>query len=215
MDRVPAARWRAVGAALERWGLLLAQDGKLPSVTTLAAGEVVRGSWWSHRENGAIYDAFGRLEREGAFSARLVDGKWAYVHERLVPAVHAVATSGAAWQTDGLSSAAVRLLARLRRGDEVRTDDATDVAARRLVAAAANELETRLLAESRQVHTESGHHTRVVTAWRAPPGLPLPAAEAARATLAAAVDALNAAHGARARLPWQSRRSRTPRVVRS
>jgi hypothetical protein len=203
MDRLPGPRWNAVLAALERWGLLFAQDAKLPSVTTLVAVAPVAGSWWPHPRNREIYDSFGRLERAETFSARLLDGKWVYVHARLVPAVHAVAASGEPWQEHGLSPAAAKLLRTLRRGGEVLLDAAVDVGARRAAARAATELERRLLAESREVHTSSGHHARRWNAWHAPRHPRLPNVQAARRALEDAVAAMNAAHGATARLPWQ------------
>jgi hypothetical protein len=215
MDRVPAPRWKALLAALERWGLLLAQDARLPSVASTIAGEVVSGSWWSHPSGGAIFDALRRLEQGGTFSARLLDGKWVYVHARLVPPVQAMACSGEGWQTDGLAPDAARLLARLRKGEEVRTDAAGDVASRRRLAAAATVLETRLLARSREVHTEGGHHARSVAAWEVPAGTELPPADAARAALDAAIARLVETYGGTATPPWRPRGSRRSRPARS
>ena len=204
MDRLPEAKWDAVLAALDRWGLLVAQDAKIVSVTTLVAGEPVSGSWWPHPANGEIYDCFGRLDRvTRTFSARLLDGKWVYVHERLVPSVHAVAVPGEPWQEGGLSRDAAQLLRRIRAEGEIRTDAAPDAGGRRALAKAATDLECRLLAESRQVHTAEGHHTRFVTAWAVPPRLGLPPVADARSRLEEAVAALNEAHGTAVKLPWQ------------
>jgi hypothetical protein len=192
---------RAVLEALDAWGIVLAQDAKLPSVTTIVAGEAVRGSWWGHRANRAIYETFGALERRGTFSARLVAKKWAYVHPRLVPAVHAMAASGEPWQTRGLSRDARGLLAALGRTKEIDLDE-HDPPRRKALAKAATDLESRLLADSRQVHTASGHHTRVLSAWRVPRDVRRLEAAEARAALDAAGAGLHAAHGASVAFPW-------------
>ena len=216
MDRLPEAKWDAVLAALERWGLLVAQDAKLPSVTAIVAGEPVVGSWWPHPASGEIYDCFGRLDKTTkTFSARLLDGKWVYVHERLVPSVHAVAVPGEPWQEGGLSRDAMQLLRKIRAEGEIRTDAAPDAGARRAIAKAATDLECRLLAESRQTHTADGHHTRFVSAWVIPPGMKLPTVEKARKKLEDAVKALNEAHDAAVKLPWQRPASPRRRVRRS
>src|SRR5262245_38788747 len=115
---------RAVREALDRHGLLLQVDARRPSVTTIAAGEPVRGSWWGHPAGGLIYSVLGSLGDDEALSVPLVDRKSTLVHRRLWPALYSVASSGEPWQTDGLSAPARRLLSAVRTHDEVRADRA-------------------------------------------------------------------------------------------
>jgi hypothetical protein len=187
------ARARAV---LERDGLLLEADARLPSLAATVAGERVRGSWWGHPAGKAIYRAFGALAEEAAV-ARLVNGKVTLVHARLLPALLAVGTSGEAWQTRGLSAGARRLLARVRR----------TAAPVRAAGDAVRELEARLLVRSRQVHTESGEHEKVVTTWEAwareERVAAAPALAEAKATFEAVARSWEARAGAVARLPWE------------
>ena len=49
-----------LAAALEKYGLLLLQDKKLPSAVTIIVGEPVAGSWWSHPR---AHEIFRELEK--------------------------------------------------------------------------------------------------------------------------------------------------------
>src|SRR5688572_378169 len=145
--------------ALDRYGLLPVQDARVPSVCTLVAGEPVRGSWWGHPKGGAIFHLLGRLDDEVA-SPKLLWGKVTLVHQRLWPALAAVGEEGAAWQIDGLPGAASDVLGRVRAAGELRSD-ALGKGAGKVV----TELERRLLLVSEQVHTDEGHHARVLKTW--------------------------------------------------
>jgi hypothetical protein len=202
--------FRRAFAALERYGILVEHDAALPSVSTLVAGEPVRGSWWSHPRSHDIYNVTNPMrEHPDVAVARLVSGKLTYVHRRLWPALYAVATSREAWQLDGLSPAALALLIRVTVEGALRTDDVPWTGGRRKDSPGevARELERRLLVHSEEVHTERGAHAKQLETWRRwarRAGLRgrklLPSA--ARASLEEAVSALNAKAGAKARLPW-------------
>src|SRR5262245_30768717 len=159
---------RAVREALDRHGLLLQVDSRRPSVTTIAAGEPVRGSWWGHPAGRVIYNVLGSIGDEEALFVPLVDKKATLVHPRLWPALFALASSGEPWQTDGLAAPAGRLLSAVRTHDEVRADRAP--AGRRTDAKAMGdlmrELEQRLLVRGSSIHTESGAHVGVVESWQ-------------------------------------------------
>ncbi|HEX9160089.1 MAG TPA: hypothetical protein VF980_00150, partial [Thermoanaerobaculia bacterium] len=73
---------------LERYGLLLLQDKKLPSVATIFAGEPMSGSWWGHPRSHDMFRCLAELEDE-ALTTRLIRGKVTYVHKRLWPALAA------------------------------------------------------------------------------------------------------------------------------
>jgi hypothetical protein len=160
-----AAARRRLERSLGAYGLLLLHDAQFPSATACIAGEVIRGSWWGHAKGKLIYETLTQIGDDVAW-AKLVCGKATLVHRRLWPALVAVATSGQPWQTDGLRADARRLLARVGAGGRVATDAAPAVTRRKL-AAAATELERRLLAHANSDHTASGHHARFLETWQA------------------------------------------------
>jgi hypothetical protein len=181
-------------AALERAGRVLLHDAALPSLTTIVAGEPVRGSWWGHRAGSAIFDVASALEEHpDVLVSKLVRGKVTFVHRRLVPALVAVGSQRAEWQLAGLAAAAAELLARL---------DALGGAPLRAGGEAAKVLERRLLVHGRQVHTAEGRHATELAPWsvvaRERDVGPLPGEAAARAELEAAARGL----GVTATLPW-------------
>jgi hypothetical protein len=142
-------------AELEKRGLLLLQDKKLPNVVTLVTGQVVAGSWWAHPKAREIFRCLGKIgDSPDAVATKLIGGKVTFVHRRLWVALLAVATSRERWQVDGLSKEARSLLRRV--------DKAGTVAAS---GAAVKELESRLLVVAREEHTASGAHAMVAESW--------------------------------------------------
>ncbi|HEX2627091.1 MAG TPA: hypothetical protein VHL56_09340 [Candidatus Limnocylindrales bacterium] len=193
---------RRLERLLERHGLLLLHDAKLPSATACIAGEAIRGSWWGHAKGKRIFETLTRLEDEEAVAwAKLVLGKETLVHRRLWPALVAVAESGEDWQRRGLKADAVALLRRIRSG-------AGRVPIDRPLAAAATVLERRLLAHATTEHTASGRHARFLepwATWAARAGVDtrdLPPADAARAALTAPVRAWTGEDAPSGILPW-------------
>ncbi|MDQ3036626.1 MAG: hypothetical protein M3Y87_29810 [Myxococcota bacterium] len=153
-------------AAIEEHGVLLEHDVALPSVTSLLAGEAVRGSWWGHPIGERVYHALLELDDAEVLTTRLVAQKVTLVHRALFPALLAIATEDAAWQTDGLSAPARALLDRVRADGALRTDHAAPIpGTTRKPGALALELEKRLLALGRSEHTEKGAHAKVLETW--------------------------------------------------
>lgn len=76
---------------LERRGLLLLQDKKLPSIATIFAGAPMSKSWWAHPQGRAMFQCLASLEGE-AVVTRLIGGKVTYVHKRLWSALAATKT---------------------------------------------------------------------------------------------------------------------------
>jgi hypothetical protein len=159
-----AAR-RRLERLLDEHGLLLVHDAKLPSATACIAGAPVPGSWWGHAKGKLIYETLEQVGETVAW-AKLVLGKDTLVHRRLWPPLLAAAASRQAWQTRGLAPDAKRLLARVRRGRPLRTDEAPAGKGRKL-GVVATELERRLLAHGTSEHTASGHHARFLETWAA------------------------------------------------
>ena len=204
-DEIAAAQQR-LERLIEKHGLLLVHDARLPSATACIAGAPVPGSWWGHAEGKLIYATLTRLEETVAW-AKLVQGKDTLVHRRLWPALVAAAASGQRWQTRGLATDARRLLARVRRGRPVRTDEPAPGKGRKL-GAVATELERRLLAHGRSDHTASGHHARFLETWdawgraRGVGPADLPEAADAIAALSAPVLAWTGGRKRAGLLPW-------------
>jgi hypothetical protein len=187
-------------AELERFGLLLVQDGALPSVATLIAGEPIRGSWWGHRAGKTIFDTLSELEdRDDLVFARLLSGKVTLVHAPLIPALVAVGSARQDWQTRELSPAASVLLERVDAEGRVR-----------VTGKPAKEIEARLLALGQSVHTESGAHATELVSWaalrRSRRIAELPALADGQAALERAAAGLG---DKRPALPWQTLKSRS------
>jgi len=190
---------------LEHNGLLLLVDARLPCVAALVAGAPVQGSWWAHSRARDIYRVATSLgEHPDVVVAKLVSGKLTFVHRRLWPALVGAATAGESWQLTDLTPAARKLLERVRREGETRSDRIRGVVP---APEAVRQLERKLLVHSDEIHTEKGSHSKVLETWerwakRAGSGIrPLPP-ERARAALERAVERLDRAWRAAGRLPW-------------
>lgn len=202
--------------ALALHGLLMLQDARLPSVTTVVAGAPVKGSWWGHALGHGIFNTAQALEEHPDVAvAKLVDGKVTYIHRRLWPALAAAGAARAEWQLHGLSPSAKALLAAVDKRGSIRTDLAATAATvlnapGRSVGEAALELEKRLLVVSEEVHTETGAHAKRLerwSVWAARRGIQDGgmSARAARRAFEAVMESLNREAHAEARLPWQGR----------
>jgi hypothetical protein len=183
---------RKVRAALERAGLLLLQDPRLPSVATLVAGGPVRGSWWGHPAGRDIFRIASALDDDAdVTTAKLLAGKVTFVHRRLFAALAAAGAERAPWQMHKLPAGARALLAAIDQAGALEASGA-----------AAKELERRLLCASHQFHTERGAHASELATWkrfRRRTGTRAMPAARGRTELEAAADALGAD---RALLPW-------------
>lgn len=192
---------RAV-AAIEQHGVLLLQDPQLPSLAVLIAGEPIRGSWWGHPAGNRIFNTQGDLtDHDDVATFKLVDRKVCFVQRRLWPAIVAVGQAREAWQLAGLSAEALDLLDRVDTHGRVRATKQP-----------AKQIETRLLAASEEVHTESGAHATELVRWDIFAAehevAALPAVEEAKRQLEDAVAKLAAPTRATPRLPWQFGRGR-------
>ncbi len=143
-------------SALRQTGILLKSDAVLPSVTTLVAGESIRGSWWGHPAGSLIFHALEQLAgHPEVLFVKLVAGKDTLVHRSLWPEIYAIGSAGEPWQRVALSSAARALETQVARAGELEASGAT-----------AKELEIRLLARCEQFHTDAGFHAKRLESWR-------------------------------------------------
>ncbi len=186
--------------AIERHGLVLVQDAKLPNVVRIVSGETLRGSWWSHRDAHRIFAVLESIEAHpDLLATKLVAGKVTFLHRRLWPALLGVALAREAWQTRALSSEARALCRALDRGDSMQA-----------AGPAARSIEVRLLACSEQVHTESGKHVTRLEPWqvwatRVRCAAPLAVGKAKRMLEAAVIGA----GGVASLLPWHERQGKS------
>ncbi len=145
-------------ARLADAGLLLQQDRLVPSVVGIVTGESLKSSWWSHPKGRLIFGVLSELaDHRDVLFTKLLAGKSTLVHRRLWPSLLGVATAREAWQTRRLSPAARRVLRRIDDG----------AAPKGVPGPVARELEARLLAVAREVHTASGRHALELEAWSA------------------------------------------------
>ena len=196
---------------LEEYGRFIVVDARLPSVTGLITGEPIKGSWWGHPQSHAIFAVVEQMEGYGqALQTKLVSGKVTFVHRPLWPALAGAGAARDPWQVDGLSQEEGRLLRTVEEAEWVRTDEPERLAPLDLktVRKAAKKLETHLLVVSREIHTETGAHARILETWGAwaqRVGFKdswKPAREGRR-ELEATLGRLNRQFEAKARLPWQ------------
>lgn len=201
--------FRTVLAKLQAFGFLLESDPKLPSVCSFITGEPLRTSWWSHPKAQTIFHVNEQLEEHpDVLITKLVSGKVTFVHRELWPHLVAIGNSRDRWQMDNLTKDAKTLLKLLDSAGAVRTDqvpDSTSIKAK--IGDVARELERKLLVVSRQIHTETGSHAKVIELWkhwrsRARISASRMSARTAQNNLEERVRELNEEFGASARLPW-------------
>ncbi len=155
-------------AVLERHGLLMQSDAKLPSVVALVVGKPVRGSWWGHPQGDAIHILNTQLrEHPDVIATHLVCRKITYVHRRLWAELFGVATSKEKWQLDELSKDCRAVFRRVEKHGFIRSDDEALLPTlspreRRTVI---RELEERLLVHCIEVHTARGTHAKAMQSW--------------------------------------------------
>ena len=199
-------------AELEHRGLLLVHDNVFPSLTRLAIGEPIRGSWWAHPLSNDVYMVSQRLQHCGeVVMTKLVSGKETYLHRRLWPHLVAIGMAREAWQLDDLPAAARQMLADVDREGSIRLDQYRSSRPRKELSEDARALAGRLLAYADDVHTESGAHARRLITWQGwakDHGVALdslPAVSEARAEFERIVREANAESSGQAFLPWHSK----------
>ena len=189
--------------ALKKYGLLLLNDPALPNLCRLVAGERVRGSWWAHPRAQEIFQVYDALENHAdVLILKLLSGKVTYIHRTLWPQIVAVGRAREPWQMNDLSAAARKLLAAV---------DKAPVEPGREKAAAASELDARMLVFSAQFHSESGAHVRRLESWdhwsnRTHSSRDSATPASARKALEERIANLNREFAGRGRLPWQGKR---------
>ncbi len=200
-------------AGLERDGLLMQSDARLPSVVTLVVGKPVRGSWWGHPKGDAIHILNTQLRAHpDVIALCFVFQKITYIHRRVWPELFGVAAPPGQWQTQGLSRRAHLVRRRVEKEGLVRSDDPAWVSAQTACErrAVVRELEERMLVHCIEIHTERGSHSKALQSWarcrkqKQFRGRPLPA-HVARERFEELVRRLWTGANVEASLPWQRR----------
>ncbi len=192
---------------LERYGLLLESDRALPNLVTLITGGPVRGSWWGHPDGHEIYATSRQLsDHPDVAVTKLVSGKRTYVHRRLWSALIAIGSAREPWQLDGASATSKKLLEFVTENGEIRTDELPPSGPTTL-GDAVRQLETRLLVQGQEVHTELGRHAKRLQTWERWAAIhagtvPRVTSEQGKNAFADVLAGLNGQFGARGRLPW-------------
>lgn len=202
--------YQDVFGELKKWGLLLESDPRLPSVCGIITGEPMKGSWWSHPMAQTIFQVNERLDdHPDVLIAKLLAGKVTFVHRQFWSALLAVATSKEQWQMRNLPGTAQKVLKFLKNAGTVRSNELTiGTVGRKELNESVRILERRLLVHSKQVHTESGAHAKVLESWGSwAAAAKLKAGEMsvgeAKKSLEQRVQELNERFDGKATLPWQ------------
>lgn len=150
----------------ERRIVLSAGRSSLPMLAEAIAGRALRGSWMANPEVYRIYDMLKRIYKDlDVMSAPLILGKDTIMHGSLGPALQRIAadTERCCGAISTLPPLARRLLDAVERAGQLRMDrwGVTAEKARE----ARLQLERDILVISRDIHTEHGYHTSVVTPW--------------------------------------------------
>ena len=201
---------------LERWGLVLDSDPRLPSWPSLVVERPVRGSWWADPEVHLIDDVGARLvHHPDVLHVVLVSAKLTCVHRRLWPAFTAVALASEAWKLDGMAAGARRILDLMPDDQPLHADEeGMPSSSAKENGRLMRQLEARLLCAGGNVHTARGAHVKFVIGWSAwirerEISRPAMSASDGRARLDECLDSLNREFGGRGTLPWWRRQSGT------
>ena len=143
--------------AVETYGVILVHDKALPSITAVAAGKPVAGSWWSHPLANSIYNALGAIEHD-VLEVRLICGKVTLVAQHLWPAIVAIGSVRSDWRLRDLPSEAIALLASIEDGASAVAVDASRKSLLRGMA-------ERLLVFGIDIHTPIGRHETRYSSW--------------------------------------------------
>src|SRR5690242_9709912 len=114
---------RKILTYLEKEGLLLEFDTKLPSAVSFISNESIKGSWWGHPMGNTIFKILNEMEdHDDLLKIKLIANKNTYVHRKLWPALVSVAMARESWQIESLSADSIQLLKEIRKKGVVRMD---------------------------------------------------------------------------------------------
>lgn len=163
-DKSKQLQFREILSEVRTRGLLLQADSELPSVVTLIVGKPVKGSWWGHKLGNHIFNTCSAIEDSPeVLTLKLLKRKVTFVHKKLWRSLLVVASSRGSWQMQALGAAELKLLEKIEKEGSVRLDLVKEN--RKDISALAAKLEARLLILTKQIHTETGAHAKVLLSW--------------------------------------------------
>lgn len=167
LDPSRPLRTTAAAAAFvrERRVVMVSGHSSLPVLTEAIVGRAIRRSWMADPQVHRMYRVLTGLHKFDFLEVPLVLGKEVLIEPSLGPAVERIAADSdrmaAARRT--LTPLARRLLERVDADGQVRMDrwraPATEARRARLL------LSRLLLVTTRELHTEAGYHTTIVSPW--------------------------------------------------
>ena len=182
--------------------MLLLKDPALPNLCRLVAGARCEGHGWRTRVlKRSLRSMMLRRDHPDVLLLKLISRKVTYVHRPLWPQIVAIGRARALWQTKDLSTLSRKLLAEV---DRVPVEPGRDKAA------AAKELDARMLVFIAQFHSESGAHLLRLESWdhwsnRTHFRRHSTTSALARKALEERIVNLNREVAGRGRLPWQGK----------
>ena len=199
---------KVVSTMLEKHGLLLMTDLKLPSLVSLIVGEPLQKSWWGHPMGKVIFAIGNQLiDRDDVIAIKLISGKVTFVQERLFPLIISIGSAEESWQIEKLSEPANCLFKKVKEHQMLETNALTASSDLPNPAKSCGELEKRLLVYAEEFHTPSGAHAKRLRSWnnwadsRNLDGTTLNSTQA-KHELEKTVSALNAEFNGKGTLPW-------------
>ena len=157
----------AVFRQLTEDGFLLLSDSFVPSVTTIVTKQKIKGSWWSDPHASMIFAVSEMLEdHPDVLIAKLISKKVTFIHRSLWLRIYSIGVARDDWQMKNLRTEAKKLLKLVDKAGFLETSK-LDRSFGAKPGDTARELEGRLLLNSRQVHTSSGAHAKMLESWEA------------------------------------------------
>jgi hypothetical protein len=159
-------RLKELRNTLEKVGILMLTDRFLPSLTTIVAGEAVKGSWWGHPNGNLMYNLSNELlDSPDILAIKFINKKITFIPKSQWSAIVTIGNSQASWQMIGLSAEDKKLLQLVKSEGSIRADDPRLKKSATELGKTASKLEERMLVISESVHTTSGKHIRILKSW--------------------------------------------------
>lgn len=150
---------------LQKYGMLLMSDPTLPSLVSIIVGQPLKSSWWGHRLGHTIFAVASKLEEHPDVTVtKFLGGKVTFVHKNLWPELYAIGLDCEKHSLEKASKEARELFQLVKKKGEIRTNKVTDTMKGK-TSKAVKELESKLVIATREIHTESGAHAKIIESW--------------------------------------------------
>lgn len=166
-ENSPAVIGKKIIKELNKKGVLLLQDKTFPSVVSTIVGEPIIGSWWGHPMANPIYNGLNwAIDQKSIISAKLLSKKVTYINKKLYPFFFSIVSEVRPWQLKGLSKESTELMAMIKKSKTgIRSDSPEFKLKYPALKKHIDDLETRLLIYTEEIHTEGGKHAKEIKPW--------------------------------------------------